>query len=56
MFAELQNVEKFVEKPIFSLLISSNDIEAIDIAEIKGSLNELLEDFGERLKDKITES
>lgn len=56
MFDELKNVEKFVKKPIFSLLICVNDIEAIDNVEIKGSLNELLEDFGERLKEEIKES
>lgn len=56
MFDELKNIEKFVEKPIFSLLICVNDIEAIDNVEIKVSLNELLEDFGERLKEEIKES
>lgn len=56
MFDELKNVEKFVEKPVFSLLVCVNDIEAIDNVEIKGSLNELLEDFGERLKEEIKES
>lgn len=56
MFDELKNVEKFVEKPVFSLLICVNDIETIDNVEIKGSLNELLEDFGERLKEEIKES
>ncbi|MGO3017767.1 MAG: type I-E CRISPR-associated protein Cas7/Cse4/CasC [Anaerococcus sp.] len=56
LFKEYKKVEKFVEKPIFARLVSTEEV-VLDSEEIieEQSLNKLLEDFKEELQASLEE-
>ncbi len=53
LLEEEKNAEKFVKKPLKSLLVLDGNINVPDWAEEEDSISELLDGFGEAVKDLL---